>query len=175
MESLELERTFLAKYLPDDLDKFSAKEICDVYVENKSQRLHLRLRKSDDKYEITRKERVNDDVSRHIETSIGLEKEEFDQLRKFAEKALCKRRYDYFIGDIKFEIDIFRGDLEGLVLVDVEFNNNEAKNSFNAPDFCLADVTKEEFAAGRFLYAKTYDDINEYLNKYNYKKIICKF
>ena len=122
MSSIELERTFLAKYLPDNLRKFSSKEIGDVYVDNKSKYSNLRLRKNGSKYEITRKESINnDDASKHIETTINLVAEEFNQLTKFTDRVLLKRRFDYTFNNVRFEIDVFIGRLEGLVLVDVEF------------------------------------------------------
>jgi len=40
------------------------------------------------------------------------------------------------------------------------------------PDFCLADVTQEEFLAGGFLAGKKYLDIQSFLDKHGYKKVI---
>ena len=56
------------------------------------------------------------------------------------------------------------------MLVDVEFSSNKEKSDFIMPDFCLADVTQEDFLAGGFLAGKKYSDIQFFLDKYNYKK-----
>ena len=69
------------------------------------------------------------------------------------------------------EIDIFQEYLQGLVLVDFEFDNVSEKDAFNMPEFCLADVTQEEFLAGGMLCGKTYADIEPFLKKFNYKKL----
>lgn len=173
MKNLELERTFLARYLPDDLTKFSSREICDVYIKNKSGYYNLRLRKNGGKYSITRKERIdNNDASRQMEYTISLVEEEFEQLASFSAKRLCKKRFDYVFDNIKIEFDVFSGDLRGLVLIDVEFKDEKAKDSFVIPDFCLADVTQEDFVAGGFLFFSSYRDIEVYLQKYNYAKLI---
>jgi len=176
MKKLELERTFLAKYLPEDLASFPSREVCDIYVKGESEYLNLRLRSNGGKYEITRKERINDDdASRQIETTINLVKEEFDHLAKFTERKLCKQRVDYVLDNVKIEFDIFDGEFKGLVLVDIEFEDEQTKDSFATPDFCLADVTQEDFIAGGFLFSRSYEDIEMYLQKYNYKQIICKY
>ena len=61
--------------------------------------------------------------------------------------------------------------MEGLVLVDIEFETPEEKNAFMMPDFCLVDVSQEEFIAGGMLAGKKYRDIEDDLARYEYKKI----
>lgn len=39
------------------------------------------------------------------------------------------------------------------------------------PDFCLVDVTQEEFAAGGMLSGKKYQDIQNKLDQFGYKKL----
>jgi hypothetical protein len=58
MSTFEYERTFLAKYLPKDLASFPSKEIFDIYIPELSDNAKLRLRKHDERYEITKKEPV---------------------------------------------------------------------------------------------------------------------
>ena len=69
------------------------------------------------------------------------------------------------------EIDVFQGALKGLVLVDVEFETVEEKDAFEMPEFCLVEVTQEEFIAGGMLCGKSYEDIEEGLKRYNYSRI----
>ena len=52
---LELEKTYLAKYLPEDLMTCRKKEIVDIYLPKDSPHPKLRLRKSWSWYEITKK------------------------------------------------------------------------------------------------------------------------
>jgi CYTH domain-containing protein len=173
MSSLELERTFLVKYLPEDLNTFSSKEIIDVYLLMDIENSKMRLRKCGDEYEITKKEMVDkSDASEQIESTIKLSKEEFEQLVELSDKKVHKIRYYYKFGGAKAEIDIFLDELKGLVLIDFEFDDKKSKDLFTIPDFCLADVTNENFIAGGKLCGKYYEDIKENLDKFNYKKIV---
>ncbi|RLJ01121.1 MAG: hypothetical protein DRP06_00015 [Candidatus Aenigmatarchaeota archaeon] len=54
-----------------------------------------------------------------------------------------KIRYYYPYENQIAEMDVFQGELEGLVLIDFEFEIMEKKDSFKSPDFCLVEVTQE--------------------------------
>ena len=66
---------------------------------------------------------------------------------------------------------MFQGALCGLVLVDFEFDDRAELDSFEMPDFCLADVTDEVFIAGFKLSGKKYVDIEDNLTRFGYKKL----
>jgi len=70
------------------------------------------------------------------------------------------------------EVDIFEGTLQGLVMIDFEFDSEENKHAFVIPDFCLADVTQEEWVAGGMLAGKSYEDIEKKLKRFGYQKIL---
>ena len=55
MIEIELEKTYLAKYLPGGLKDSPSKEIKDIYIPESIDHPVLRIRKRDDKYEITKK------------------------------------------------------------------------------------------------------------------------
>ncbi len=59
-------------------------------------------------------------------------------------------------------------------MVDFEFKNLKEKDAFTMPDFCLAEVTQEEFTAGGMLCGKDFADIEENLEKFNYKKLFLE-
>jgi len=61
----------------------------------------------------------------------------------FAGGQVEKERFAYPCGEHLFEIDVFRGDLAGLVLVEVEFDSEEEARSFQAPDWFGAEVTDD--------------------------------
>ena len=170
---VELEKTFLLKELPKDLSKSESKEILDVYIPISISHPILRIRKKGDTFEITKKFPVTEeDFSVQKEQTIALSEKEFVALLKIPGKKVKKMRYYYPLGKYIAEIGIFLDDLKGLALVDVEFNSAEEKEKFQMPDFCLADTTQEYFLAGGFLAGKKYSDIEPFLKKYNYKKII---
>ncbi len=169
----ELELTYLIKNLPDDVFLSPSKELLDIYIPKNADHPTLRVRKADDKYEITKKEPVEaGDSSRQLETTIPLTPSEFEALNALSGKRLQKTRFYYKEGNFTYEIDVFRGNLLGLVLVDVEFSSVEEKAIFQMPSWCLADVTQESFVAGGMLCEKVYDDIANDLSRFGYQKIV---
>ena len=171
MMMIELERTYLAKELPD-LNNCKFKEIIDVYHPKSKPHPSLRIRKNGNKCEITKKEPINNDASHQEEQTIIITEEEFNELTKLEGKKVHKIRYYYDYNGKTAEIDVFQGPLKGLVLVDFEFESSEEKDSFEIPDFCLAEVTQEIFAAGGWLAGKSYEDIESDLKRFNYKKLV---
>lgn len=169
---IEFERTFLIKALPEDLQEYDSVEMLDIYIPKEVEHPNLRIRKMGEKYEMTKKERVDgEDASHQHEYTIHLTKQEFDTLSQLEGKRVGKIRYQYpFEGKI-CEIDVFTGSLKGLVLVDFEFENVEEKDDFEMPDFCLADVTQDEVIAGGRLGGKSYEDIAEDLDRFGYQKV----
>lgn len=169
---IELEKTYLAKYLPEGLKKCESKEILDIYLPTSSRHPNLRIRKNGEKYEITKKTPIKGDASQQKEETTTLTEGEFEELNSRLEgKRTHKIRYRYpWQGNIA-EIDVFQGELKGLVLVDFEFSSEEEKNKFQMSDFCLVEVTHKEFTAGGMLCGKSYEDIDEELKKLGYKKI----
>jgi CYTH domain-containing protein len=172
MNSIEIEKTYLLKYLPQDLQNFSSKEILDIYIPLSVNHPELRIRKNGDFLEITKKIPVSEDnMSIQTENTIPLTQEEYNTLSKVEGKRVRKIRYQYKYKEYIAEIDIFQDELEGLVLVDFEFEKEEELKNFEIPDFCLCDVTEEEFIAGGMLCGKNYSDIENKLDTLNYKKI----
>lgn len=169
---VELELTFLAKKIPEEIQGISPVRILDIYIPENASHAHLRLRQKGEKYVITKKLPVKEgDVSAQEEKTISLTKEEFEALAKCSKKRVVKDRYSFYRGEVLVEVDVFREDLKGLVLVDFEFESEEAKEKFVAPDYVLADVTQESFIAGGVLSGKKYEDLEEKLNEFEYKRI----
>jgi CYTH domain-containing protein len=169
---LELERTYLAKSIPDNLLSCDSKKIIDLYIENGGDHPNLRARQNGQKFEITRKVPVAEgDASRQNETTIVLVEEEFVSLLTSKNRKTEKTRYCYKYQNLYAEVDVFEGELQGLVVVDFEFDSEDQKNAFNIPDFCLAEVTQELFIAGGMLAGKTYTDIEVELQRFGYKKL----
>jgi CYTH domain-containing protein len=172
---IELERTFLLKYKPKNLEKSSSCEILDIYFPKEERHPALRLRSRDGKkFEMTKKVDLSQtDMTEKEEHTIPLSDKEFFALEKIGGKKVRKIRYYYLMPDGKdAEIGIFLDDLAGLGLVDFEFENREEKEKFIAPDFCLVDVSQDEWSAGGILAGKSYSQIENHLEKYNYKKIV---
>jgi CYTH domain-containing protein len=172
---IELEKTYLAKKIPEGLDKCKHKEIIDIYVPKQKDHPTIRIRKNGDKYEITKKEPVKDgDSSKQEEQTIKLRENEFNEFRKMPGKKTHKIRYYYPYKNLIAEIDVFKGPLNGLIVVDFEFDSENEKDKFEMPEFCLADVTQEVFLAGGMVCGKNYEDIKEKLESLGYKKLFLE-
>jgi dUTP pyrophosphatase len=171
-QDIELERTFLAKYIPEGLGEFEILE--DNFLPRDSRHPVLRLRRRGEKLFMTKKMPIREgDTSEFIEETIILHPEEYSVLNGVDGKRHSKKRYSYdYAEGVKCEVDVYQGDLRGLVLVDFEFDSVEAKNNFVAPDFCLTEVTDQEFIAGGMLCGKRYGDIEDRLNDLGYRRLL---
>lgn len=175
MVQTELELTYLARVLPTGIEDCPSKLIVDVYYPAESEHPHLRARQYGDHYEITKKVMPHGTDSSHlIEHTIELDADEFKALTQNSGKRVAKRRYLYDYQGRTAEIDVFEGDLAGLVEVDFEFTDRSEQLAFQMPDFCLADVTQEAFAAGGKLAGKKYADIESDLQRYGYTPLKIK-
>jgi len=172
VQQIEIEKTYLAKYLPGNLKAFPHKEIIDIYFPAEVHHPTLRIRQSGDKFQITKKWPTGDDHSQHIEHNADITKEEFEALAKASNRRIHKNRYYYPIGEKTAEVDVFLEKLEGLVVVDVEFDSAEELSKSTMPEFCLVDVTQDEWLAGGVLSGKSYFDLEEILAKYHYQKLV---
>ena len=171
-QELELELTFLAKELPDDIKTVKPTRITDIYIPDTPEHSHLRLRQKGERYEITKKLPVAEgNASEQIEQTIPLTKDEFIAMSSCSKKRVVKDRYNIEIEGKMAELDVFVDGLKGLVLMDFEFNAVQEKSVFKMPGLALADVTQEEFIAGGLLAGKTYNDISSELKRFNYKRL----
>lgn len=169
----EFELTYLPKELPAGLGQSQAKEMLDIYIPASVEHPYLRIRKSGSVYEITNKRpAVAGDSSHQIENTISLSEEEYSDLSIVPGKRVAKTRYLYLENGRLYEVDVFKGDLAGLVLVDVEFNSAGEKESFIAPNWLGREVTQEKFLAGGMLCGKKYSDISSMLESLDYKPLL---
>ncbi len=170
---VEIERTYLAASIPIEIKDVTPVRIEDTYIPEKHNFSPLRLRSQNKKFELTRKMPVREgDFSSHDEHTIPLEEDVFQDIKRLSSKSVTKDRYSVSIMGIPAQADVFRGELEGLVLIEFEFKDEEAMNSFRVPSCCLADVTQENTIRGGQLAGKKYDDIAGWLSEFNYRKLV---
>lgn len=134
----EIERKFLLKRLPDNLDERHCEQIQQGYLSVENDR-EVRLRAMAGRYLQTVK--VGIGLTRQ-ETEIELYKDQFILLWPHtAGRRLCKIRYFYEYVDYMIEIDIYQGQLAPLCIAEVEFDSVEASQHFIKPDFFGSEVT----------------------------------
>lgn len=163
---IEIEKTFLIKDIPKNLDGLKSFQIQQGYISPTPS--PLRIRQKGDKFELTKKIPLKDnDYSQAEEITIYLTEYEFKKLWPLVENGLEKTRYLVPLENgLTAELDIFEGKLEGLAFVEVEFDNEDQMNSFVVPDWFGKDVTQEEFSANGYLAGKSFDQIKK-LDGYN--------
>lgn len=173
MTQIEQELTYLVKALPKEIQGTEPVEMVDVYIPLSGiTHPSLRLRRHGDTYEITKKRPIDDnDVSVQKEQTISLNKLEYEALMKADGRVIEKDRYQVYINGYQAEVDVFKGKLKGLVLIDFEFATSDEKNAFLPPEVCLKNVTQEEWVAGGLLAGKSYSDIADKLAEHGYKAI----
>lgn len=160
---IEIEKTFLVKNVPADLSQYKALKIKQGYIVSKGSK--LRIRSKGDKFEFTKKQRIDPtNASVQQEENINLTSEEFQKLWKLVDEYLEKTRYIIPLpGGLTAEMDIFEGKLAGLMFVDVEFPDEGQLETFVAPDWFGRDISQEEFAANDFLSGKSFETIKNLL------------
>ena len=154
MENIEIERKFLVKKIPDNLDTYERIDMTQGYLNTDPV---VRVRKENDDYVLTYK---GSGLLSHSEYNLPLNKEAFEHLLKKCDGIIIsKSRYKIPIeNNLTAELDIFKGDLDSLKLVEVEFDSVEEADNFTPPEWLGEDVTTD----GRYH--------NSYISKYGLLK-----
>jgi len=90
---------------------------------------------------------------------------EAETLSMFGANEIRKNRYYFEFDGRKFSVDMFLGDLFGLVLAEVSFETDEELDAFPMPPFALADVTNDEIFSGGRLSELTFANIRNEVAK----------
>lgn len=154
MENIEIERKFLVKKIPDNLDTYERIDMIQGYLNTDPV---VRVRKESDDYVLTYK---GSGLLSHSEYNLPLNKEAFEHLLKKCDGIIIsKSRYKIPLeNNLTAELDIFKGDLDSLKLVEVEFDSVEEADNFTPPEWFGEDVTTD----GRYH--------NSYISKYGLLK-----
>jgi CYTH domain-containing protein len=160
---VERERRYLLQDLPEGLSRADHHlQITDNYITG----TRLRIRKVRDPrtskwiVKFTQKFAPDPaDLSRTIITNTYLNATEAEMLTVFEANEIRKNRYHFEFDGRKFAIDMFLGELFGLVLAEVSFENDEELGTFPKPPWALADVSNVPVFTGGRLCELTFEDI----------------
>ena len=130
---MEIERKFLTKELPFDITAYP----CKAITQRISPFPTIRIRQSNADYILTVKGKGH--LARE-EFELPLSEEEYNRLSLKTEGTpVCKKRYLVPIEEnLTAEVDIYEGELQGLMTTEVEFSSVEAAEKFVAPDMVRA-------------------------------------
>ena len=172
---LELERVWLIKTMPTDLNQHDHAEISQHYL-NLPGGGRLRKRRNfkragdqrvfkDMSFELTQKrELAPGDRKRRDENNVYLSEEAYLLLKPTIIRGLKKIRHVIPLsGGLLAELDVFSDELEGLTWVEVEFPSEESMNDFMPPDWFGREITEERWASSSWVAGRTYDDIKHLL------------
>jgi adenylate cyclase len=102
----------------------------------------VRLRRKGEKLVLTAKR--GSGLSRE-EAEIELDRESFEGLWPLTEgRRLHKRRHLIPNGDLTIELDVYEGDLTGLLVAEIEFASEDQAREFEPPEWIGEEVTGDE-------------------------------
>lgn len=146
MDNIEIERKFLVRKsdIKFDFSKYEHSKIAQGFLYIKPA---IRVRKFDNKYYFTIKTKppkeikCKDDLAR-TEYEIEIPKKCYNYLLKLCIGRLIKKtRYYIPYGRHIIELDVFEGDLKGLIYAEIEFKSVKDATRFTPPDWFYRDVT----------------------------------
>lgn len=171
---MEIERKYLIKDLPFDLNTYSCSLIEQAYISTKPV---IRVRKrgfitanhmDNVKYILTIK---GSGMLTRQEYELDLSEEEYNNLlSKVDGNIITKRRYVIPLDSVlKLELDIFEGSFEGLIMGEIEFPNEEASKKYNPPEYLFREVTFDTRFHNSTMSSMSAYDILDFLNSLNMK------
>jgi len=161
---IERERRFLLDQFPKSVHATRVRRITDRYIDGTTVRLR---EQSDDggptMFKLTQKIPAGASGGQQgLITTIYLTRDEFCVFAQLSAKKLSKIRYSV----PPFGIDVFRGELEGLVLAEAEFDSAAEAEALASPSFILQEVSADpRFTGGRLVRASR-GDLQTWLLEY---------
>jgi CYTH domain-containing protein len=164
---VERERRYLLADLPEGLTRADPHlQITDNYITGTRLRLRKVREPRTNKWTVkfTQKFAPNpEDLSRTIITNTYLNALEAETLSVFNTNEIRKNRYYFDFEGRRFSVDMFLGDLFGLVMAEVGFETDEELDRFVKPAFALADVTNDPVFAGGSLCELTFSEVRQHI------------
>ncbi|MCB0443158.1 MAG: CYTH domain-containing protein [Flavobacterium sp.] len=139
---IEIERKFLVLTEAFKTEAFKQYSIVQGYLSSAPERT-VRVRMKGEKGFLTIKGKGNDSGMSRLEWEKEITVSDAKQLLSICEKGVIeKMRYEVKKGNHVFEVDVFCGENEGLVLAEIELNSES--ESFEKPNWLGKEVTNDE-------------------------------
>lgn len=152
--SLEIERKFLVKSLAFKKEAFLQKTIKQGYLNSNKLRT-VRIRITDDNAFLTIKGMSNASGTTRFEWEKEIDKQEAERLLLLCEPSIIdKKRYYVKNNHFTFEVDEFYGDNEGLIIAEIELNDEN--DFFEKPKWLGKEVTGKKKFYNAFLSNKPF-------------------
>ena len=159
----ELHRSFLLEGLPEPLTRASSHiQIFDNYIANTRMRLRSIRDPQTRAWTWILQQRfpaVEDDLTVLKIGEIYLNEAEHQRFELFEGAEIRKNRYFHEFDAKMFAFDVFIGELWGLNMARVEFENIDDLRKFEPPRFVFSEVTNQSFFSGENLVTKKFADV----------------
>ncbi len=151
---IEIERKFLVSSNAFVNQAFSNKRIVQAYISSNPERT-VRIRIKADKGFITIKGKGNDTGTTRLEWEREISLADAESLLSICESGtIDKIRYEVKVGNHVYEVDIFSGENEGLVMAEIELQDEN--ETFEKPDWLDEEVTNDERYYNAYLSKKPF-------------------
>jgi adenylate cyclase len=127
---------------PDGLERFRSEPISQGYLAIGESGEEVRLRRIGGETYLTVKRGLG---QVREEGEVALDRGQFDALWPLTEgRRVEKTRYRVPAEESEFELDVYEGELAGLVTAEVEFDSEESAEAFQPPDWLGEEVTDDD-------------------------------
>ena len=140
---MEIERKFLVDAPPADLERHPSSAIEQGYLAIEPGGVEVRVRRRDGKAVLTAKAGTG---RTRAEEEVAIDAEAFERLWPLTEGRRIEKVRHLIPADggLTIELDVYRGDLAGLVVAEVEFPDEATADGFAPPAWFGLDVTDDE-------------------------------
>ena len=148
---IEVERKFLLAEPPDGLAEHPAKRLEQGYLAIDPAGAEVRVRRKDDDTLMTVKSGIPGLV--RAEEEFAIDADRFARLWSLtAGRQVVKTRYFVPLDDgLTAEVDVYDGDLDGLLTAEIEFPDEQTALAYEAPAWLGRDVTGDKRYANQAL------------------------
>ena len=151
---IEIERKFLVLSNVFKSEAFEQNRIVQGYLSSNPERT-VRVRVKGDKGFLTVKGKGSESGMSRLEWEKEITINEAKQLLSICEKGVIdKIRYEIKIGSHVYEVDVFSGENEGLIIAEIELTSES--ESFEKPDWLGQEVTNDERYYNAYLSKNPY-------------------
>ena len=164
---MEIERKFLLNSLPEDFDSYPHREMEQGYLITDG--CTLRIRKADDDCYLTLKQKPGSHegsaiVNEEFETEIP--EESYEALKQLVKGGFVRKtRTEIPYLDHVIEVDVFHGNLEGLVFAEIEYRDGDDALTLPLPVWFDRDVSGDRRFRNTKLSEMTKRDAHRLLNE----------
>ena len=151
---IEIERKFLVLSTNFLRESFTFGRIVQGYLSSHPER-SVRVRIKEDKGFITVKGKSSSSGTTRMEWEKQIHPEEAKMLLSICENGIIdKVRHEIYIGKHLYEVDVFSGDNEGLIMAEIELKSED--EVFENPFWLGQEVTNDERFYNAYLSEKPY-------------------